>query len=86
MSVMKCSRHFRDQFGRLPEGHPVRANDFVERPPFNEFHTEVASAVTLSDFVNRNNPRIVQMGDRFRFKPKAFEVRFCGPVAEADHF
>src|SRR5439155_17084897 len=61
-------------------------NDFVELSTYDQYHAEVASAVTLADFVNRNDAWIVQLRGSFRFHAKALHVRFCRPVSETNHF
>src|SRR5205823_1298866 len=50
-----------------------------------ELHAEVAETVALADFVNRDNARMVEAGSRFRFQTETLQMRFGGPLAQADH-
>ena len=59
VGVMNRARDFRDQFYRAPNRHLLVPNDFVELSAFDEFHAEIAGAITLADFVNRNDARMV---------------------------
>src|SRR4030095_11130342 len=42
--------------------------------------------VALADFINWNDGRMIQTGSGFGLATKTFQVRFRGPLAQADHF
>src|SRR5437660_11626984 len=54
-------------------------------PTFDEFHAEVAGAIALADFVNGDNAWMLQAGGGFRFAAESLQVRFRGPMTEADN-
>ena len=84
MRVMSRARHFRDEFHRVPDRHRRAPDYFVQLAAFDEFHTEVARAITLADFVDRNDTRMLQTRCGFSFKAKALQVRFARPLPKAD--
>src|SRR6266566_3122337 len=59
--------------------------DFIEPTALDEFHAEIARAVALADFVDRNNLRMFQTRCCLRFVPKTLQVRRARPLAEPDH-
>src|SRR5439155_11606928 len=54
-------------------------------PTFDEFHAEVAGAIALADFVNGDNAWMLEAGGGFRFTTESLQVRFRGPMTEADN-
>ena len=86
MRVMNGARHFGDQFHRLPDRHRRALDYFVELTAFDKLHAEVACAVALAHFVDRDNARMIETGGGFCFQTKALEVRFGGPLAETNDF
>jgi hypothetical protein len=51
----------------------------------HESHAEVAGAIALSDFVDRDDARMFQAGGGFCFEPKTLHMCFCCPVSETNH-
>ena len=86
MCVMNCASYLRDEFRRLPDQHRLAPDHFVQLAALDELHAEVARAVALADFVNRNNARMIETGGSFRFLPKTLHVRFARPLTKANHF
>src|SRR5437762_271039 len=86
MRVVHSTRQLRYEFYGASDRHRRALDCFVELAAFDELHAEVAGAFALPDLVNRNDAWIFQAGGRFRFALKAFQMRFSGPGAQADHF
>ena len=86
MRVMHSARDLRDEFHRAPDRHRLAPDHFVELSAFDEFHAEVARAITLTYFVDWNDARMLQLGGGFGFQAKAFQVRFARPLTEAMTF
>ena len=84
MRVMNRAGDLRDQFRRLPDRHRRPPDDFVKLTSFNKLHAEVARAITLADFVDRNDTGMLQSGRGFGFKTKALQVRFARPLTQPD--
>ena len=59
---------------------------FVKLAAFDELHAEVAGAIALADFVDGDDARMIEAGSGFGFAAKTLQVRFGGPLAEANHF
>src|SRR5437773_11898590 len=57
-------------------------NDLIKLPAFDEFHAEVARAIALAYFVDRNNPGMFQASCRLRFQTKTLQMRFRGPLTQ----
>jgi hypothetical protein len=53
---------------------------------FDEFHAEVTGAIPLVHFVNGDNARMIEASGGFSFSAKPFQVRFAGPLTQADDF
>jgi hypothetical protein len=53
---------------------------------FDEFHAEVARAIALTDFVDRNDTGVLQTGGSLCFKAKTLQVGFARPLAQTDDF
>src|SRR5437870_6618686 len=51
---------------------------------FDEFHAALAGAIALADFVNGDNAWMLKTGGGFRFTTESLQVRFRGPMTEAD--
>src|SRR6266513_1320768 len=81
--VMDRSRHLRDEFYRAPNRYRLAPGHFVELSAFDEFHAEVARAVALTHFVNRNDTGMLQTRRGFGFEAKTLQVRFARPLTEA---
>ncbi len=71
---------------RLPDGHRGSPDYFVKLAALDEFHAEVARAVTLADFVDRNDARMIEASRSLGFTAKTFQVRFARPLTEANDF
>ena len=84
MRVVHGASHLRDQFHRLPDRHRRLFNYFVKLAAFDKLHAEVALAITLANFVDWNNARMLQACCRFCFAAETFHVRFARPLAKAD--
>ena len=84
--VVNGARHLGDQFHRAPNWHWLALGHFIELAAFDKFHAEVTRAIALADFVNRDNAWMLETGGRFGFATKTFQMRFGGPMAQADHF
>src|SRR6266481_7235511 len=86
MRVVDSACDLRDQFHRAPNRYRLAPGHFIKLATFDEFHAEVARAVTLTDFVDRNDTGMLQTGGGFCFKAKAFQGRFARPLAKANDF
>src|SRR5262245_59070997 len=84
MRVMNSARYPGDEFRRLPNRHRRSPNDFVKLAAFDEFHAEVAGAITLAHFVDRNDTGMLQSRRGFGFEPKAPKVHFARPLTKPD--
>ena len=84
--VMNSARHFRNEFRRAPDRHRLAPGDFIKLAAFDELHAEVARAIALADFVNRNDAGMIQTGGGFGFAAKALQMRFGGPMSKANDF
>ena len=84
MRIMNSARHLGDQFHRAPNRHRLAPGYFVELAAFDKLHAEVARAVALADFVNRNDTGMLQPGRGFGFKAKALQMRFARPLTKAN--
>ena len=78
--VMHRACDLRDQFHRAANRHRLVPGHFVELSAFDELHAEVARAVALADFVDRNDAGMLQKGGGFGFKAKTLQVRFARPL------
>ncbi|HEY4273635.1 MAG TPA: hypothetical protein VGM65_16665 [Candidatus Udaeobacter sp.] len=85
MRVMDRSRHLRNEFYRGPNRHRLAASHFVELA-VNELHAEVARAIALTNFVDRNDTGMLQPGGSLCFKAKALQVGFARPLTKANYF
>src|SRR5437762_5245217 len=86
MCVMNCAGQLGDQFRCVTDRYRFALRDGIELAAIHQSHAEVTDAVALSDFVNRDDARMVQPGGGFCFETKAFHVCFCRPVSETNHF
>src|SRR6266436_478628 len=86
MRVMNGACDVRDQLRRAPNRHRLAPGHFVELSAFDEFHAEVARAIALAYFVDSNDAGMLQVSCRFGFETETFQVRFAGPLAEANDF
>src|SRR5215469_18676568 len=84
MRVMNSARYPGDEFRRLPNRHRRPPNDFVKLTAFDEFHAEIARAITLAHFVNRNDAGMLQTRRSFGFEAKAPKVHFTRPLTKPD--
>ena len=64
----------------------VAPDYFVKLAAFDELHAEVAGAIALADFVDRNDTGMLQTGCGFCFQAKAFQMRFARPLTKANDF
>ena len=86
MRVMHSPSHLRDKFRRVPDRHRLAPDYFIELAAFDEFHAEIARAIALTHFIDRNDARMIEAGGSFRFPAKALQVRFAGPLTKANDF
>src|SRR5437773_10949816 len=88
MRVMNRARYLCDQFHSAPnpEGSGLAPGNFVELASFDEFHAEVARAITLADCMDWNDTGIRQTRRGFGFKAKPLCVRLARPLANTNHF
>jgi len=86
MRIMNCPGNLGDQFRGVTDRHRFAPCHFVELAPFDKFHAEVAGAVALPDFVNRNNAWMLEAGGSFGLEPETLKMRLRGPLAETDNF
>src|SRR5439155_6091594 len=70
----------------LPDRHRGSPDNFVKLAAFDKLHAEVALAVPLADFVDRNGTGMLQPGCGFGLETETFEVCFGGPLAQSDDF
>src|SRR4030095_11717450 len=80
MRVMNSAGDSCDEFRCLPDRHRRPPNDFVKLTSFNKLHAEVARAIALADFVDRNDPGMLQSRRGFCFKTKALQMSFASPL------
>ena len=59
---------------------------FVKLAALDQLHAEVTGTIALTDFVNWDDAGMLQTGGGFSFETKTLQVRFRGPLAQADHF
>ena len=85
MRVMHSARELGNQFRCTADRQKLAPNELVKRGAFDQFHAEVARPITLANFVNRNNVRIIQTRRGFRFQPESLEARLLSPVACAEN-
>ena len=69
--VMHGAGDLRDQFRGLADRHRRAFYDLVKLSAFHELHAEVAGAVALADFVDWNDPGMLQLRCRFGLQTKA---------------
>ena len=85
MRVMHSARELGNQFRCTADRQKLAPNELVKRGAFDQFHAEVARPITLANFVNGNNVRIIQTRRSFRFQPESLKARCCGPLACPDN-
>ena len=85
VGVLHRACELNNQFHCGPDRHRLTIEDRIELAAFDQAHAEVASAIALADFINRNDAGMVQSGGRFRFATELFHVRFRGPMTQRDH-
>ena len=66
-------------------GNRPAPDELIELTAFLEFHAEVAGPVALADFVDRDDPRMLQRCGRLGFAAKSFQVGLTRPMAEANN-
>src|SRR5438552_14886350 len=86
MRVMHGARYLCDEFHRLPHRNRRALDDVVELPAFDELHAEVARAITLAHFVDRDNARMIETGGSFGFPAETLQMRFARPLTKANDF
>src|SRR5262245_3881804 len=82
--VVHSARDFCNEFCCLPDGYRTATDRFVETISFDETHTEVVRAVAFTDFVDRNDPRMIELCGGFCFPAEALQVRVGCPLANAN--
>src|SRR5262249_20200689 len=73
--IVNSTRHFRDQFRRLPDRDRRAPYYFIQLSAFDELHAEVTRPVALADVVDWNDPGMLQTRRGFCFKAKTPQVR-----------
>jgi hypothetical protein len=69
------TRDFRHELRRLPNRYQAPTDYIVEAISFDESHAEIVRTVALTNFVNGNNPWMIEFRCGLGFTPKAFQVR-----------
>src|SRR5262249_8673400 len=75
----------RDELGGPPDRHRLAPNNLVKLHAFDKLHAEIARAIALADFVNRNDTGMLQMRCGFGFKTKALQMCFARPLTKANY-
>src|SRR6266487_5986778 len=84
MRVMHGARHLCHKFRRLSDRHRRALDYFIKLAAFDEFHAEIAGAITLSHLVDGDDAWMVEPRGSFRFQTKTFDVRFARPLAKTN--
>src|SRR4030095_5622129 len=79
--VMQSAGEPGNQFHCTPDRQKLAPNELVKRGAFDQFHAEVARPITLANFVDRNNVRIIQTRRSFRFQAESLAAVLLGPMA-----
>src|SRR5205814_3454640 len=58
--VMNSARDFGNQFRGAPRRHWFAPNHFIKLAAFDQLHAEVTGAISLADFINWNDARMVE--------------------------
>src|SRR5262245_48362787 len=85
MRVMHSARDFGHQFHRLPDRHRCALDHLVKLAAFDELHTEVARALVLTDFVDRDDARMIEAGGGFGLPAKPSQMHIARPLAKANY-
>src|SRR3954464_10558042 len=85
MRVVHSARELGNQFRCTTDRQKLAPNELVKRGAFDQFHAEVARPLTLANFVDRNNVRIIQTRRGFRFQAESLQARWLSPVACAEN-
>jgi hypothetical protein len=56
-----------------------------ERASLNESHAEEVLALALTDFIDRNDVRMIELGYRFRLGPEALYLHLARELPAQDH-
>src|SRR5215469_2199138 len=83
--IVHCARKFRDEVGRSPRVL-FAADSHVKGFALDQFHTEIAGTVPLTDLVDGNDAGMIETRRRFSFQMEAFQMRFGRPLAEPEDF
>ena len=75
-----------EQLSGASSRHRLSSEGCVQLTAVDKFHAEVAGALALADFVNRNNPWMLQTRRRFCLATKTIQVRCARPLTETDYF
>jgi len=51
---------------------------------FDKPHAEVARTIAFADFVDGDDPRMIELGRGFRFPPQAFQMRVSRPLTNTN--
>jgi hypothetical protein len=63
---------------------PISKTRNAASAAFDKLHAEIARAITLAHFLDRNDGGMIQAGGSFRFPTEALHVRFARPLTEAN--
>ena len=70
----------------MPDGHRRVFNHFVKLTAFDKLHAEEALPIAFAHLVNWDDAGMIEARRSFCFQVKALEVRFGGPLPEANDF
>ena len=68
--VVHSAGYLYDYLRRLRDRYRRVLHYFVKLTALDEIHAEVAETLALSDFMNRNDKWVVEVGGGFRFPSK----------------
>src|SRR5215468_10395122 len=85
MREMHSARDFGDQFRRLSDRNRCPLDHFVKLSAFDELHAEIARALLLADFVDRDDARMIEAGGSFGLPAKPSQVHLARKLAEANY-
>src|SRR5213595_3649482 len=75
-----------DQFRCVTDRHRFALRDGIELAALHQSHAEVTGAISLADFINWNDARMVETGGGFCLQTETLEMLLRGPLAETDNF
>jgi|GEM_PF-6769514 len=85
VSIVERVGNVGNQFSRLAERRPLPAQPFVERHAVHERRNDVRLAVGVTDFEQRHDAGMAQLGRRLRLAPEAFRPLRAAHLFGARH-